>query len=120
MQWVSPVNRTRTCVVQLQCGVIGLARTDTNNLLDGGHEDLSVTDQPSLGRFGNGGNGTIRHRIGDQQLQFDLGQERHIVFGAAINLSMPLLATEPLDLAHRQATGPDRGEGRMDVLEFTT
>src|SRR5487761_1989454 len=62
------------------------AGADANDLLDGGDEDLPVTDPP-----GAGGRHDRLHRAFDQavladHLDFHLGQEIHHVFGATIEL----------------------------------
>ena len=54
----------------------------------------------------------------DHDLDPDLGNEVHRVFRAAVDLGLPLLAPETLDLARCQTLHPQAGERFADLLEL--
>ena len=74
----------------------GLPRANANGFLDIGDEDLTVADAPGLGRAADGVDRPLDQVVADHDLDFDLGQEVHDVFGAAIKLRMALLTSETL------------------------
>ena len=55
---------------------------------------------------------------GAGDFEFDLRQETHGVFGAAINFSVSLLTSVALDFGHRQALDADLGERIADFVEL--
>src|SRR3954453_1894982 len=55
---------------------------------------------------------------GDSDLDLDLGQEAHGIFGAAIDFRMALLAAISLDFRHRETVNANGGQGVTDFFEF--
>ena len=61
---------------------------------------------------------TLQEIVGHRRFDLDLGQEVDDVFGAAIELGVPLLATEALDLGDGDALDTDRRQGLADLVEL--
>ncbi len=59
-----------------------------------------------------------RRRIGEDDLELDLGQEVHRVFAAAVDFRVALLAAEAFDLGDGHAFDAEFGEGVFDFLEL--
>src|SRR5690349_17330489 len=78
----------------LQRVAVGLAGADAQRVLDIDHENLSVADLPRLGRSRDSFNHAVRAIVRHHDLDLDLGQEIHGVFGAAVDFGMALLTTE--------------------------
>src|SRR6202020_3361345 len=80
--------------------------------------DLAVADLACAGRS----NDRLDHLVGDvrvdRDLDFQLGKEAHGVFGAAIDLGMPLLPAVALDLSHCQSVHSDGGERIAHLLQL--
>src|SRR5262249_41718006 len=95
-----------------------LAGADAQCRLHGRDEDLAVADLAGVRRLLDGLDGALDLAVVDHDLDLHLGQETHQVFGAAIDLGLALLATEPLDLAHRQAGHADARQGIAHLVEF--
>src|SRR5579871_1194628 len=69
---------------------------DADRVLDRAHENFSVADLAVLRGFDDRRDGRRHLRIRDDDIEFDLGQEIHGVFAAAIDFRVPLLPPEPL------------------------
>lgn len=80
---------------------------DSNRLLDGEDEDLSVADTPGAGGILNRLDGPLGKIVLDDDLNLHLGQEIDDIFGAAIKLGMAFLAAEPLHFSDRDSRDPD-------------
>src|SRR5215213_1069671 len=97
---------------------IGLASADAEHLFDVQDEDLAVAD--------GAGPGGLLDRLDDPRreagrrddLDLDLRHQAGRIFGAAIDLGMPLLAAVALDLGDGQALDADRGERLADLVEL--
>src|SRR5262245_63563629 len=89
---------------------VGLAGADAHGGVEREDEDLSVPDLPGLGRGGNGVDGLVDLVGRDRDLDLDLRQEAHRVFGTAINLRVALLAPVSFDLRHGHPVNADRRE----------
>src|SRR5262249_36386809 len=81
------------------CGV-GLAGADPHCAVEREDEDLPVPDLAGLGGGSDGVDGLVDLVAGHRDLDLDLRQEAHRVFGTAIDLCVSLLAPVPLDLGH--------------------
>ena len=57
-------------------------------------------------------------KIGDGDLELDLRQEVHHVLGAAVQLGLALLPSEPLDLGHGNALHAHLGERFAHIVEL--
>src|SRR4030095_2530144 len=95
-----------------------LSGPDPERFLDREDEDLAVTDLPRLGRLLDG----LGHHRGaivlDQGLELHLGEELDDVFGAPVELGVPLLAPEPLHLGHGHALDPLLRERLFHLVEL--
>src|SRR5215216_6338046 len=75
---------------------VGLAGADADGALERHDEDLAVADLAGA-RRGRDAVDDARHELaGDRHLDLDLGQKAHGVFGAAVDLRMPLLPSVTL------------------------
>src|SRR5689334_13401446 len=81
-------------------------------------EDLAVADLSGLGRRGDRIDGLVDLVGGDRDLDLDLGQEAHRVFGAAIDFRVALLPAISLDFRHRETVNADGGQGVTDFFQF--
>ena len=99
-------------------GVARLAGTDAHRLFEIGDEDLAVADLTGVRGIGYGlddGRGLI---VGDDGLQFQLGQKVDDVLRAAVKFGVAFLAPEALDLGHGHAGDADFGQRLAHVVEF--
>lgn len=94
------------------------AGTDADGGLDGQDENLAVADAPRLGCVLDRFHRSIDAVVRDHELDLDLRQEVHDVFGAAIKLGMALLAAKALRLGDGQALQPDFLKGFLHVIEL--
>src|ERR1700716_3776885 len=87
----------------LQRVAVGFAGPDPQGVVDRRHEDLAVADLPGAGARGNDPDRLVREvgRHGD--LDPELRQEVHDIFGAAVDFGVTLLAAVALDLGYRHA-----------------
>src|SRR5699024_9651072 len=106
---------TRTA---LKCSFIDLSGTNSNHLLQRRDEKLAVADLAGARRCLNPLGDALEQRLGDGHLDLELGQKIRHVLGAAIQLGMPLLPAEALDLGHRHALDPDVGKRLAHVVEL--
>src|SRR3990170_570452 len=80
-----------------------LAGADANDLLHGVDEDLAVADLAGAGGGDDRLDAALHLLVRHHDLDLHLRQEIHDVFRAAIELGVPLLPAEALDLGHGQA-----------------
>src|ERR1051325_2618479 len=80
-----------------------LVSPDSNDLFDGGNEDLTIPDLPSLGRLKNRLDNLLSHIVRGENFQFYFRQKIDRVFGATVKLGMAFLASKPLYLGDRHA-----------------
>src|SRR4051812_25079150 len=97
---------------------IGLAGADANRMVEVDDEDLAVADLPGFCSPGDGFDGFVDLIGGDSDLDLDLGQEAHRVFGAAIDFRMALLPAISLHFRHRQTMNANGGQGVTDFFEL--
>src|ERR1700756_387543 len=81
----------------------GLTGADADGFLYVGDEDLSVADPPGLGGTADRVDCSVDQIVADHDLDFDLGQEVHDIFGAAVQFGMALLPSEALGFRHCDA-----------------
>src|SRR5438874_8532095 len=81
-------------------------------------EDLAVADLAGLGSGCDGVDGLVDLIRGDSDLDLDLGQEAHGVFGAAVDFRVTLLATITFDFRHRETVNANGGQGITDFFEL--
>src|SRR5664280_3287622 len=94
-----------------------LARADSDDIGQGRDELLAVSEFPRPRRADEGGHDFFREVVRHHHLDFDLGQEVHLVLAAPVGLGMTLLPAEPLDLADGHAHDSDVLEGGLDRLQ---
>src|SRR5438034_5091318 len=98
--------------------LVGFARPDTHHLLHSAHKNLPVADLAGTRRLDDGLDRALEHLFRYHDLDLDLRQEVHDIFGAAIEFSVALLATEAFHLRHRQPSDSDFGEGLANFVEL--
>src|ERR1700760_3017290 len=81
-------------------------------------EDLAVADLSGLGRGGDRIDGLVDLLGRDRDLDLDLGQEAHRVFGAAIDFRVAFLPAVSLDFRHREPVNADGGQGVPDFFQL--
>src|SRR3954468_14552628 len=81
-------------------------------------EDLAVADLAGLGSGGDGVDGLVDLIGGHGDLDLDLGQEAHGIFGAAIDFRVTLLAAITFDFRHRETVNANGGQGIPDFFEL--
>src|SRR6476619_1765967 len=94
---------------------IGLARADSQGVVDRRDEDLAVADLPGTRVRGNDLDRLVGDVGGDRDFHSEFWQEVHDVLGAAIDFGVPLLAAVALDLGYRHAVDAD-GRQRLAHL----
>src|SRR5512132_1555026 len=81
--------------------VTAFAGADPDDFLDVGDEDLPVADPSRPGRLLDELDHLGDQVVGHDDLDLDLGQEIDDVFRPPVQLGVPLLAAESLDLGNR-------------------
>src|SRR5260221_715328 len=81
-------------------------------------EDLAVADLAGFGSRGDSVDGLVDLVRGDSDLDLDLGQEAHGIFGAAIDFGMTLLSAISFDFRHRETMNANGGQGVTDFFEL--
>src|ERR1700704_788241 len=92
-----------------KCSGICLAGADTNRMVEVDDEDLAVADLSGFCSRGDGVDGLVDLVRGDGDLDLDLGQEAHRVFGPAIDFRMALLPAISLHFSHRETVNANGG-----------
>src|SRR5262249_43959966 len=102
----------------LQRRVVGLTRTDSNDALDLGDEDLSITDLPRFGGLENGFDDLIHQVATHGDLDPCLGDEVDDVLSASVQLSVATLPSESLHFGDGHAGYTDVGQRGTHVVEL--
>src|SRR5262245_40444695 len=97
---------------------VGFAGADANGAVETEDEDLAVADLAGLGGRGDGFDGLVELVGRDRDLDLDLGQEAHGVFGAAVDFGVALLTPVSLDLGDGHPVHPDRGQSVADLIKL--
>src|SRR5262245_8178344 len=86
---------------------VGLAGPDAHRVVDRRDENLAIADLAGARALRN----DVDHLVGnvgiDGDLDAQLGQEVHDIFGAAVNLGVAFLPAIALDLGYRHAVDAD-------------
>src|SRR5437879_7434136 len=98
--------------------LVGFTRPDTHHLLHGTHKDLPVADLAGTRRLDDSLDRALEHLFRHHDLDLDLRQEVHDIFGAAVEFRVALLATEAFHLCHRQPCDSDFCEGLANFVEL--
>jgi hypothetical protein len=96
----------------------GFFGADADGIFDGADEDFAVTDFAGFGGFNDGVDGFGSAVVGDDDFDFDFGEEIDGIFAAAIDFGVAFLAAEAFDFGDRHAFNAEAGEGVFDVFEF--
>src|SRR5215470_9208697 len=100
-----------------RCGV-GFAGADADRLLESEDKNLAVSDLARLGGRRNGVNRLVGLVGRNRNLDLQLRQEAHGVFGAAIDFRMALLTPITLDFGDGHTVHPNRGKRVADLVEL--
>src|ERR1700690_1011609 len=95
-----------------------LARPDSHDFEDVGHEDLPVANLAGLGHRLNRFDDRRHELVVGHDLDHDLRHEIHDVSGAPVNLVPAARSAEALDLRHGHSLDPDLGERLLDLIEL--
>src|SRR5581483_4979676 len=82
------------------------------------HEDFAVSDLAGLGGSGNGGDDFVDLFGRYRDLDLELRQEAHGVFGAAIDFGVAFLTPIAFDFGHGQPLHSCRSEGVTNLVEL--
>src|SRR5579862_1894355 len=115
--FLSCVSGMATPAPSNRCGT-GLAGADAERLDEVEHEDLAVADLSGMAGVLDRLDDLLEQIVADRDLDLDLGQEAHCVFGPAIDLGLALLTPESLDLGGRHALDAERGQRLPHVVEL--
>src|SRR5262245_29067514 len=94
------------------------AGADADDLLDRRDEDLAVADLARARCLDDCLDGALDQIVGDDELDLHLWQEVDDILGTAVELRVPLLAAETLDLRHREAADTDLGQRLADLVQL--
>src|SRR6185312_11872848 len=97
---------------------VGFAGADAHGVVEAEDENLAVADLAGLGGARDGRDHLVGLVGGDRDLDLDLRQEAHRVFGATIDFRVALLAPVALDLGDSQSLHAERGQGVTDLVEL--
>src|SRR6266853_2661658 len=96
----------------------GLAGADAHDLLEVVDEYLAVADLAGTGRTFDRLDRSLDDIVADRCLDLDLRQKIDHVLGTSIQLGVPLLPAETLDLGHRHALYANGGQCLADLVEL--
>src|SRR6478735_1786974 len=97
---------------------IAFAGADADGLLEGTDEDFAVADLAGAGSRRNRLDRAVDEIACDRHFDFQLRQEAHGIFGAAVDFGVALLAAVAFDLGYRQTVHADGGEGVAHLVQF--
>src|SRR2546425_5407598 len=96
----------------------GLAGPDAHDLLEVVDEYLPVADLSGAGRIFNRLDRALYDFVANGGFDLHLRQEVHDVFSTPIQLGVPFLPAEPLDLGHRDTLDTDRGQRFANLVQL--
>src|SRR4051812_46976197 len=102
----------------LQRVVVGLAGADAHGAIEVVDKDFPVADLAGLGGVADRGHHLVFDAVLDTDLDLELRQEVHGVFGAPVNFGVALLPAEALHLGHGHAVDAERGERIANFFEL--
>src|ERR1700730_11213707 len=97
---------------------VGFAGPDPQGVIDRRHEDLAVADLAGAGARGNDPDRLVGEVGRDSDLDPELRQEVHDIFGAAVDFGVTLLAAVALDLGYRHAMDADRRQCLAHLVQL--
>src|SRR5262245_54407745 len=96
--------------------VVGFAGADAHGAVNIADKNFAVADLTGLRSGDDRLHDLVLLVVGDGDLDLQLGQEVHGVFGAAIDFGVTLLPSVALDLGHGHAVHPERGQRIADFI----
>ena len=93
------------------------AGANSNHLIDGGDEHLSIADLACFGCIDDGVDRVLNSRVWHYEVDLEFGQEVHRVFAALIDFGMALLVTAPFDLSQRHSFESETIQGTFDFFQ---
>src|SRR5438034_847018 len=96
----------------------GFPGSDPNGFFDVGDEDLAVADPPGLGGATDRLDGFLDHVVAEHNLDLHLGEKIDHIFGSAIKLGVPFLASEALRFRDSDALQSDLLQRLLHLVEF--
>jgi hypothetical protein len=102
----------------LNRGVARFLGANANGAFDIADEHLAVADFAGAGGVDDGLNGLIHQVIRENDFDFDFWKEIDGVLAAAVDFSVPLLASEAFNLGNGETLDPHAGERFFDFFEF--
>src|SRR5262249_39098751 len=97
-----------------------LTRANPNDIIQGKNENLPVADlafRTCPSPLDDGLDGGLNELLVHRDLELDLPDQVHLVLVTAVNLRMPLLPSQPLDVAHREAEYLHLAQRLLDSLK---
>ena len=111
-------HRLPNAIIRSDCCFVRLASTNTYHLFDWHDKNLAIADLAGTRSLDDGLDGSVHVFRIDDDFDLDLGQEIDHVLGTTIQLGMPFLTTETLDLGDGQAGDTDFRQGLADFVEL--
>ncbi len=102
----------------LEGGFAVFVVADSDGFVDAGDEDFAVADFAGAGCADDGGDGFVFEVVGDDDFDFDFGQEVDGVFASAVELGVALLAAVAASFEDGHAFDACFEEGVFDGVQF--
>src|ERR1017187_3000556 len=99
-------------------GLTAFFGADAHDILDRQDKDFAIADLTGLGGLDDRIDRLAGGIVADGDLQFRLREKIPRVFSTAINLRVPVLPAEALDLGDGHAADADGGQRFLHFLEF--
>src|SRR5262249_41506658 len=98
--------------------VAGFARADAqggDQIVD---KNFAIADLTCLGRLHDRAQGFLHEIVGDDDLDFDLGDKIDGVFGATVHFDVAFLSAEAANFGDGHAENTLFGQGSFNIFEF--
>src|SRR5262245_23303819 len=115
---LTPLSFARLVLLMSKRCIVGFTRADAERMVDWRDEDFSIADLAGFGGLDDRFDGLVDLRRRNDDLDLDLREEAHGVFGTAVNLGVTFLAPVAFDFGDRHALQPDVGQRLADLLEL--
>src|SRR5947209_15013542 len=97
---------------------VAFAGADADGLLEGTDENFAVADLARAGSRRDRFDRAVDEVGCDRDLDFQLRQGAHGIFGAAVDFGVALLAAVAFDLGDRQTVHADAGQSIAHLVQF--
>jgi len=91
---------------------------DANRFVHIRNEDFPIPDFSRLGRRDDRFDRCVNAFLGQDQFEFQFGQEIHRVFAATVDFGVPLLPPKPFHLGDRHSVNPDVAESILHFVQL--